>query len=81
MLRLENFDIYNGPDLELYLVPGKDTYSPKNGSLHFGALRGNKGDQTYAIPDDFAVSKGHETVLVWCEAFRVEFVGATLSVA
>lgn len=81
VLRLENFDIDNGPDLELYLVPGSESYSPGDGSLHFGALKGNVGNQTYEIPRDFDVPPGEWTVLVWCEAFTVEFVGAFLPVA
>jgi hypothetical protein len=80
VLRLENLDIDNGPDLELYLVPGSDSYSPGAGSLHLGALKGNVGNQTYEIPTDFEVSAGPWTVLVWCEAFTVEFVGASLEV-
>lgn len=81
VLRLENLDIDNGPDLELYLVPGRKAYSPRNGSLHFGGLRGNVGNQTYEIPADYAVTPGPWTVLVWCEAFSVEFVAATFDVA
>lgn len=81
VLRLESFDIQNGPDLELYLVPGADRRSPVDGSHHFGALRGNVGNQTYDLPDDFAVTPGPWTVLVWCRAFTVEFVAATVDVA
>ena len=81
VLRLENFDIDNGPDLELYLVPGEESYSPGGGSLHLGALKGNVGNQTYEIPRDFALTPGPWTVLVWCEAFTVEFVGASLTVS
>jgi hypothetical protein len=81
VVRLENLDIDNGPDLELYLVPGDAAYSPGDGSVHLGALKGNIGDQTYEIPTDFAVSPGPWTVLVWCEAFTVEFVGASLAIA
>jgi hypothetical protein len=81
VLRLENFDIDNGPDLELYLVPGSESYSPGGGSLHLGPLKGNVGNQTYEIPSDFEVSPGPWTVLVWCEAFTVEFVGASFAVA
>lgn len=81
VLRLENFDIDNGPDLELYLVPGAESYSPGGSSLHLGALKGNVGNQTYDIPRDFDVTPGPWTVLVWCEAFTVEFVGATVTVA
>jgi hypothetical protein len=81
VVRLENLDIDNGPDLELYLVPGDASYSPGDGSVHLGALKGNIGDQTYEIPRDVVVSPGPWTVLVWCEAFTVEFVGASLTVA
>jgi Electron transfer DM13 len=81
VLRLENLDIDNGPDLELYLVPGAESYSPGDGSLHLGALKGNVGNQTYDLPAGFELSPGPWTVLVWCEAFTVEFVGASLEVA
>jgi hypothetical protein len=81
VLRLENLDIDNGPDLELYLVPGSRSYSPRDGSLHLGGLKGNVGNQTYEIARDFDVTPGEWTVLVWCEAFTVEFVGASLTVA
>ena len=81
VVRLENLDIDNGPDLELYLVPGEASYDPGDGSVHLGQLKGNIGDQTYEVPSHFDVPPGSWTVLVWCEAFTVEFVGATLTVA
>jgi hypothetical protein len=77
VLRFENFDIENGPDLRVYLVPGESQTEPVDGSIGLGELRGNVGDQTYELPDDF-VPSGPWTALVWCEAFSVEFVGATL---
>lgn len=81
VLRLENFDIQNGPDLELYVVPGADMTSLAAGSIHLGALEGNVGNQTYEIPPGTDLPPGTYTVLVWCEAFSVEFVGATLTIA
>jgi hypothetical protein len=80
VLRFENFDIENGPDLEVYLVPGADRTSLDDGSIHLGPLQGNIGDQTYEIPGG-GVDPGPWTAFVWCEAFSVEFVGATISVA
>ena len=50
VLRFENFDIQNGPDLEVYLVPGADQTSLADGSIHLGALKGNIGDQNYELP-------------------------------
>ncbi|MGI9612828.1 MAG: DM13 domain-containing protein [Acidimicrobiales bacterium] len=79
VLRFENFDIENGPDLEVYLVPGADQTSLAAGSIHLGALEGNTGNQTYELPADTQLGSGDYTALVWCEAFGVEFVGATIA--
>ena len=38
VLRLENLDIQNGPDLRLYLVPGREQTSPTDSSLYLGEL-------------------------------------------
>jgi hypothetical protein len=78
VLRFENFDIQNGPDLEVYLVPGADQTSLPDGSVHLGALKGNIGNQTYELPPGTELAPGAYTALVWCEAFSVEFVGATV---
>ncbi len=78
VLRFENFDIQNGPDLEVYLVPGPDQASLPEGSIHLGALKGNIGDQNYELPPGTELAPGAYTALVWCEAFSVEFVGATI---
>ncbi len=80
VLRLEHLDIQNGPDLRLYVVNGADQTSPGNDSLYLGELRGNVGNQTYDLPADFSLTSGDWTVLVWCEAFSVEFVAATITV-
>ncbi len=81
VLRLESFDIDNGPDLKIYLVPGADQTQPLEGYQNLGPLRGNVGDQTYEIPAGSELTSGPWTVLVWCEQFAVEFVAATLTVA
>lgn len=80
VLRFENFDIQNGPDLEVYLVPGSDQTSLAEGSIYLGALKGNIGDQNYELPPGTELAPGAYTALVWCEAFSVEFVGATIVV-
>ncbi len=80
ILRFENFDIENGPDLEVYLVPGADQTDLAPGSIHLGSLKGNIGDQNYELPAGTELAPGTYTALVWCEAFSVEFVGATIVV-
>ena len=80
ILRFENFDIENGPDLEVYLVPGADQVDLAEGSIHLGELKGNIGDQNYELPAGTELPPGTYTALVWCEAFSVEFVGATIEI-
>jgi len=80
VLRFENFDIENGPDLEVYLVPGADQVSLAEGSIHLGSLKGNIGDQNYELAPGTQLAPGAYTALVWCEAFSVEFVGATITI-
>jgi Electron transfer DM13 len=79
-LRFENFDIENGPDLEVYLVPGANRTSLDPGSIHLGALKGNVGNQTYDLAPGTDLVPGPYTALIWCERFTVEFVGATLTI-
>ena len=81
VLRLENLDIDNGPDLRLYLVPGRDERSPSDASIYLGKLRGNVGNQTYELTSGFAPLPAEWTVLVWCEAFDVEFVAANITIS
>ncbi len=80
VLRFENFDIENGPNLDLYLVPGADQVSLPEGSIPLGDLKGNIGDQNYELPPGTELTPGPYTALVWCEAFGVEFVGATVTI-
>jgi hypothetical protein len=80
VLRFERFDIENGPDLEVYLVPGADQTDLAAGSIHLGALKGNVGDQGYVLPAGTELAPGAYTALVWCDAFAVEFVGATITI-
>jgi hypothetical protein len=80
VLRFESFDIQNGPDLEVYIVPGADQVSLSEGSIHLGPLKGNIGDQNYELPPGTELAPGAYTALVWCEAFSVEFVGATIDI-
>lgn len=64
VVRLENLDIQNGPDLRLYLVPGAGQTSRADGSQYLGGLRDNIGNQTYILAADFVPTVGHWTVLV-----------------
>ncbi len=77
-LTLTRFEVDNGPDLRVYLT----TRPPGNGSdlgdfEDLGALKGNKGDQQYSIPEGVDVTS-YSTAVVWCRAFSVAFGQARL---
>jgi hypothetical protein len=81
ILRFEDLDVLNGPDLRVILSPSalvEDDGAYDDGAfLDLGPLKGNKGNQNYEIPpeidlDDFA------TVAIWCRRFNVSFNAAPL---
>ncbi len=78
VLRIEDLDITNGPDLYIYL---SKTLEPKSDieSLgeyyNLGALKGNMGDQNYEIPKEV---KDFNSVVIWCKKFDVLFPYAVL---
>lgn len=81
LLRLENLDVTNGPDLRIVLVAHPDPTSSadvKEQFLDLAALKGNIGNQNYTIPADVNVSE-FASVAVWCRAFGVLFAAAPLS--
>ncbi|MDX1373727.1 MAG: DM13 domain-containing protein, partial [Nitrososphaeraceae archaeon] len=74
VLRFENLDVTNGPDLYVYLAT--DTNAEDYVSL--GRLKGNIGNQNYPIPVDTNLDK-YNTVLIWCQAFSTLFGSSRLS--
>lgn len=82
ILRLSEFEVTNGPDLEVWLVDKVDIASADdvlNGEyLPLGQLKGNIGDQNYGIPSDVDLSK-YRSVVIWCEQFSVLFAAASLA--
>ena len=81
ILRFEDLDVLNGPDLRVILSPSalvEDDGAYDDGSfVDLGPLKGNKGNQNYEIPpeidlDDFA------TVAIWCRRFNVSFNAAPI---
>ena len=79
-LRFENFSVTNGPDLFVYLVknPAPVTSDEvKAGFYKVAGLKGNLGNQNYAIPADVNLAD-YESVVIFCRAFSVIFSSATL---
>ena len=40
-------------------------------------LKGNKGNQNYALPSDIDISR-YKSVVIWCRAFNIVFGYGTL---
>lgn len=74
VLRLEEFEVTNGPDLHVLLVPAEGSMED---AVNLGSLKGNIGDQNYEIPDDVDIDALGD-VLIYCVAFSVNFATATL---
>lgn len=75
VLRLEAFEVTNGPDLHVFLAPedgSMDQY------VDLGSLKGNIGDQNYEIPADVDLSQ-IDQVLIYCVPFSVLFASAPLA--
>ena len=81
VLRLENLNVTNGPDLHVILTPHQspmrrgDVMTP--GYADLGKLKGNKGNQNYAISDDVDIDL-LGSVVIYCKPFHVVFSVATL---
>jgi len=74
VLRLENFQSTNGPDLFVYLATDENASE----FINLGALKASKGNQNYEIPDNTDLEK-YNKVLIWCKSFSVLFGSAELS--
>lgn len=73
ILRLEDFESTNGPDLYVYL----STDEQASDYVNLGRLKANSGNQNYELPEGIDLSK-HNNVLIWCQAFGVLFGSAEL---
>jgi Electron transfer DM13 len=76
ILRLENLQVTNGPDLYVYLATDKSA----SDFVSLGKLKANNGNQNYDIPTETDLTK-YDTVLVWCRPFSVLFGSAELAFA
>ncbi|MGW7197812.1 DM13 domain-containing protein [Streptomyces chryseus] len=84
-LRLQGLDTSSGPDLRVWLTDapvraGRDGWHVFDDGRHIslGKLKGNKGDQNYALPAGLDL-KGLTSVSIWCDRFDVSFGAAALT--
>ena len=82
VLRLEDFESTNGPDLFVYLTAAGEAESDESLNADFvdlGRLKGNIGDQNYELPADVDLGT-YGTVVIWCKRFSVGFGAADLDI-
>ena len=75
VLRFEDFETDNGPDLNVYLV--NSAAGGVSDVVDLGDLTGNVGSQNYVIPPEVDLSV-YDTVLIWCVRFSSGFGSAEL---
>ncbi|WP_290061788.1 DM13 domain-containing protein [Amycolatopsis solani] len=85
VLRLENLATSSGPDVHVWLTdapvkPGQAGWSVFDDGRHLdaGKLKGNRGNQNYALPADVDLTK-YTSVSIWCDRFDVSFGAAELT--
>lgn len=81
LLRLEAFQVTNGPDLYVYLAVHprpRNRQDIAQGFLSLGKLKGNVGAQNYAIPAGTKLAR-YGSVVIYCKPFSVVFATATLA--
>jgi len=76
MVRFEDLDVSNGPDLLVILsafplVDDRAAYSEVV-YLSLGDLKGNQGNQNYLVPADVNLDD-YQTVAIWCRRFNYTF--------
>ena len=81
VIRLEDLEVSNGPDLLLILsqaplVNDRAAYSAAE-YLSLGDLKGNKGNQNYEVPAEINL-EDYQTVAIWCRRFNYTFNAADL---
>lgn len=75
ILRFENFETVNGPNLHIYLASDQ---SAKD-FVDLGPIKATRGNVNYEIPEDVDLEK-YNTVLVYCVPFKVVFSFAELQI-
>jgi hypothetical protein len=83
VLRITHFKTSNGPNVHVLLIAASDAKDDENflteklDRIDLGSLKGNEGDQNYAIPNGTDLSK-YKAVSIFCERFNANFGAAPL---
>ena len=74
ILRFEDLDTVNGPDLYIYLA----TDTSASDFVDLGKIKATRGNINYDIPAGTDLQK-YDNVLIWCKQFKVLFSYGELS--
>jgi hypothetical protein len=80
-VRLADFATSNGPDVKVWLTKagaGSADEAREAGYVDLGELKGNRGNQNYAVPSGTRLAD-YPTVVIWCDRFSVAFGAAGLT--
>ena len=80
VLRLEAFQVTNGPDLHVILTAHaapKSRADVQQEYLEIAKLKGNVGEQNYTLPAGLSLDR-YRTVVIYCKPFHVVFATAPL---
>lgn len=73
ILRFEDFETVNGPELHIYLSSDLGDTD----IIDLGIIKATKGNVNYQLPEDIDTIR-YNKILVWCRPFRVLFSYAEL---
>ena len=77
VLRFQDYEVRNGPDLFIYLTPDPDGDVHVDGAIELSAIRATQGNVNYEVPDGVDPSTFRAAV-IYCRAFSVLFAHAEL---
>jgi hypothetical protein len=87
LLRIEDLDTSNGPDLKVWLTDapvraGRDGWSVFDDGqyVNLGRLKGNRGSQNYPLPASVDLRR-LSSLSIWCDRFNVSFGAVQLRLA
>lgn len=81
ILRVEEFNVTNGPDLHVILSSAAAPTSRDDigdDYIDLGELKGNMGNQNYDIPEGVDIS-AYQSVVIYCVPFHVVFSTAAIT--
>ena len=76
VVRLEDFEVRNGPDLYVYLSPDATGYA--DDAIELARLKADKGNQNYSVPPGLDPASA-ASIVIWCRQFSVQFAVAALA--